>query len=159
MVPAAEMQWWYQYYFATERGRAGYDQNRRQFAKIIWGTASPDWSFDEATFDRSADAFDNPDHVSIVIDNYRWPLGLARGEAQFDSLEAQLSQAPDITVPAVTLEGDANGAPHPEASAYARKFAGRYAHHVVTGGVGHNLPQEAPHAFVDAVVEVDGFAS
>jgi pimeloyl-ACP methyl ester carboxylesterase len=159
LPPAAELQWWYQYYFATERGRDGYDRNRRDFAKLIWRTASPQWDFDDATFDRSASAFDNADHVDIVVHNYRWRLGLAPGEAQYDGLEAQLAQSPVITVPTITLEGDANGAPHPDASAYAPKFSGKYSHHVVTGGVGHNLPQEGPDAFVDAVIEVDAFAS
>jgi pimeloyl-ACP methyl ester carboxylesterase len=155
LPPKAELQWWYQYYFATERGRAGYDKYRRDFAKLIWQLASPKWDFDDATFDRSAASFDNPDHVSIVIHNYRWRLGLADGEPQYDDLETRLAEGPVITVPTITLEGDANGAPHPDPSAYARKFSGKYAHRVITGGVGHNLPQEAPQAFADAVVEVD----
>jgi pimeloyl-ACP methyl ester carboxylesterase len=157
LPPQAELQWWYQYYFATERGRAGYDTYRRDFARLIWQLASPKWDFDEATFARSAAAFDNPDHISIVIHNYRWRLGLAEGEPPYDELEQRLAEAPTITVPTVTLEGDANGAPHPEASAYARKFVGRYAHRVITGGVGHNLPQEAPLAFAQAVIDVDAF--
>lgn len=156
LPPAAEYQWWYQYYFATERGRAGYEQNRRDFAKLIWRLASPHWAFDDATFDRSAASFDNPDHVDIVIHNYRWRLGLAAGESQYDELETRLAEAPDITVPTITLEGDANGAPHPDASAYGRKFSGRYAHRIIEGGVGHNLPQEAPRAFAQAIVDVDG---
>jgi pimeloyl-ACP methyl ester carboxylesterase len=159
LPPAAELSWWYQYYFATERGRAGYEQYRREFAKLIWHTASPQWQFDEATFDRSAAAFDNPDHVEIVVHNYRWRLGLAPGEPRYDELEARLAVGPVITVPTITLEGNANGAPHPDASAYAAKFAGKYAHRVVSGGIGHNLPQEAPDAFVDTIIEVDGFAS
>ena len=159
LPPAAELSWWYQYYFATERGRAGYEKYRRDFAKLIWHTASPQWNFDAATFDRSAAAFDNADHVEIVIHNYRWRLGLAAGEPQYDDFEKRLAEGPVITVPTITLEGDANGAPHPVASAYAQKFAGKYAHRVVTGGVGHNLPQEAPQAFVDAIIEVDGFSS
>jgi pimeloyl-ACP methyl ester carboxylesterase len=159
LPPAIEHQWWYLYYFATERGRTGYAQNTRDFAKLIWRSASPQWNFDDATFDRSAVAFDNPDHADIVIDNYRWRIGLADGERQYDELEAQLAQAPAITIPTITLEGDANGAPHLDASAYASKFSGKYAHHVVGGGVGHNLPQEAPSAFVDAVIEVDAFSS
>jgi pimeloyl-ACP methyl ester carboxylesterase len=159
LPPAAEFLWWYQYYFATERGRAGYAANRRDFAKLIWKTASPRWDFDDATFDRSAAAFDNPDHVDIVIHNYRWRLGLAEGEPQYDELERQLAPAPVISVPTITLEGDANGAPHPDASAYEHKFSGKYTHQVVTGGVGHNLPQEAPGPFVDAIVEADAFAS
>ena len=157
LPPQAELQWWYQYYFATERGRAGYEKYRHDFAKLIWQLASPKWDFDDATFERSAAAFDNPDHVSIVIHNYRWRLGLAEGEPHYDELEQRLAQAPDITVPTMTLEGDANGAPHPDASAYARKFSGRYAHRVIEGGVGHNLPQEAPQAFARAIIDVDGF--
>jgi pimeloyl-ACP methyl ester carboxylesterase len=157
LPPEAELQWWYQFYFATERGRAGYDKYRREFSKLIWRIASPKWDFDEATFDRSAASFDNSDHVSIVIHNYRWRLGLAEGEPKYDDLEKRLAQAPVITVPTITLEGDANGAPHPDASAYAKKFSGKYAHRVITGGVGHNLPQEAPGAFVEAVAEVDAF--
>src|SRR6266571_3062713 len=157
LPPKAELQWWYQYYFATERGRAGYDKNRRDFAKLIWQLASPKWNFDDATFDRSAASFDNPDPVSIVIHNYRWRLGLAEGEPQYDDLEKRLAQGPVITVPTITLEGDANGAPHPDAGSYAKKFSGKYAHRVIKGGVGHNLPQEAPQAFAKAVVEVDGY--
>ena len=156
LPPQAELQWWYQYYFATERGRAGYDIYRRDFAKLIWQLASPKWNFDDATFDRSAAAFDNPDHVSIVIHNYRWRLGLAEGEPRCDDLERRLTEAPDITVPAITLEGDANGAPHLPAGSYARKFSGRYEHRTIGGGVGHNLPQEAPQAFAQAVIDVDG---
>ena len=158
LPPNAEHQWWYQYYFATERGRAGYDKYRRQFAKLIWQLASPKWGFDDATFDRSATSFDNPDHVNVVIHNYRWRLGLAQGEPKYDALEERLAEGPVITVPAITLEGDANGAPHPDASAYAKKFSDRYEHRGVNGGVGHNLPQEAPEAFVKAVIDVDGFA-
>jgi pimeloyl-ACP methyl ester carboxylesterase len=154
LPPEAELQWWYQYYFATERGRAGYDRYRREFAKLIWRTASPRWDFDEATFERSAASLDNPDHVAIVVHNYRWRLGLAGGEPQYAELEARLAEAPAITVATITLEGDANGAPHPEPSAYAAKFAGPYAHRTIEGGVGHNLPQEAPEAFARAVVEV-----
>jgi pimeloyl-ACP methyl ester carboxylesterase len=157
LPPQAELQWWYQYYFATERGRAGYEKYRRDFARLIWQLASPKWNFDEATFERSAASFDNPDHVSIVIHNYRWRLGLAEGEPQYDELEQRLAAAPDITVPTITLEGDANGAPHPDASAYAMKFSGRYAHRVITGGVGHNLPQEAPLDFAQSIVDVDGY--
>jgi pimeloyl-ACP methyl ester carboxylesterase len=155
LPPPAEYQWWYQYYFATERGRAGYERYRRDFARLIWQLASPHWQFDEATFARSAAAFDNPDHVSIVLHNYRWRLGLAEGESQYDELEQRLTQAPGIAVPTITLEGDANGAPHPEASAYAGKFSGRYAHRLITGGIGHNLPQEAPLDFAQAVIDVD----
>ena len=154
LAPQAELLWWYQYYFATERGRAGYDKYRREFAKLIWRTASPEWSFDDAAFDRSAPSFDNPDHVEIVIHNYRWRLGLAEGEAQYGELEERLAEAPVITVPTITLEGDANGAPHPDPSSYAEKFSGSYSHRTIEGGVGHNLPQEAPEAFADAVREV-----
>jgi pimeloyl-ACP methyl ester carboxylesterase len=157
LPPPAEYQWWYQYYFATERGRAGYDKYRRDFAKLIWQLASPRWDFDEATFARSAAAFDNPNHVSIVIHNYRWRLGLAEGEPQYDALEQRLAAGPTITVPTITLEGDANGAPHPEASAYASKFTGSYEHRLITGGVGHNLPQEAPGDFAQVVIDVDAF--
>jgi pimeloyl-ACP methyl ester carboxylesterase len=157
LPPQAELQWWYQYYFATERGRAGYDKYRRDFAKLIWQLASPKWDFDEATFERSAASFDNPDHVSIVIHNYRWRLGLAEGEPRYDELEQRLAAGPDITVPTITLEGDANGAPHTEASAYARKFSGKYAHRIIEDGVGHNLPQEAPQAFAQAIVDVDAY--
>ncbi len=147
----------WQYYFATERGRASYDKYRREFSRLIWQLASPKWKFDDATFDRSASAFDNPDHVSIVINNYRWRLGLAQGEAKYDDLEKRLAIAPVITVPTITLEGDANGAPHPEPSSYAKKFSGKYEHRLIDGGIGHNLPQEAPQAFAQAVVDVDSF--
>jgi pimeloyl-ACP methyl ester carboxylesterase len=157
LPPKAELEWWYQYYFATERGRVGYDKYRRDFAKLIWQIASPRWKFTDATFDRSAAAFNNPDHVGIVIHNYRWRLGLAEGEAKYDDLEKQLAQGPGITVPAITLEGDANGAPHPDPAAYARKFTGKYSHRTISGGIGHNLPQEAPQAFAKAVVDVDGY--
>ena len=154
LPPRAELEWWYQFYFATERGRAGYDKYRREFAKLIWQLASPRWSFDDATFDRSAASFNNPDHVAIVIHNYRWRLGLAEGEPKYDNLEAQLAKGPVITVPTITLEGDANGAPHPEPSTYAGKFSGKYLHRLITGGIGHDLPQEAPRAFAQAVLDV-----
>jgi len=157
LPPKAELQWWYQYYFATERGHDGYDKYRHDFAKLIWQLASPQWSFDDATFDRSAASFNNADHVAIVIHNYRWRLGLAAGEAKYDDLEKRLAQSPAITVPTITLEGDANGAPHPDPSTYAKKFLGRYEHRLVKGGVGHNLPQEAPIAFAKAIIEVDGY--
>jgi pimeloyl-ACP methyl ester carboxylesterase len=157
LPPKAELEWWYQFYFATARGQAGYEQYRRDFAKLIWQLASPQWAFDAATFARSAAAFDNPDHVSIVIHNYRWRLSLADGEPQYDALEQRLAHGPVIAVPTITLEGDANGAPHPDARAYAKQFAGPYAHRVITGGIGHNLPQEAPRAFTEAVLEVDGY--
>jgi pimeloyl-ACP methyl ester carboxylesterase len=157
LPPKAELAWWYQYYFATERGRAGYEKYRHDFAKLIWQLASPQWNFDDATFDRSAASFDNPDHVSIVIHNYRWRLGLAAGEPQYDDLEMRLAAAPVISVPTITLEGDANGAPHLDASSYATQFSGKYTHRIIKGGIGHNLPQEAPEAFADAVVAVDGY--
>jgi pimeloyl-ACP methyl ester carboxylesterase len=157
LPPEAELQWWYQYYFATERGRAGYDKYRREFSKLIWQIASPKWKFDDATFDRSAATFNNSDHVDIVIHNYRWRLGLAQGEAKYDDLEKRLATAPVITVPTITLEGDANGAPHPEPSSYTTKFSGKYEHRLVEGGIGHNLPQEAPQAFAQAVVDIDSF--
>ena len=157
LPPQAELAWWYQFYFATERGRAGYEKYRRDFDKLIWQLASPKWAFDDSTFDRSAASFDNPDHVAIVIHNYRWRIGLADGESQYDDLEKQLAASPIITVPTITLEGDANGAPHPDPGAYARKFSGPYTHRTITGGIGHNLPQEAPQAFAQAVVDVDGY--
>jgi pimeloyl-ACP methyl ester carboxylesterase len=154
LPPKAELEWWYQYYFATERGRAGYDKYRHDFAKLILQIASPKWDFDDAAFDRSAAAFDNPDHVAIVIHNYRWRLGLAQGEAKYDDYEKRLAEFPVIRVPTITLEGDANGAPYPDPSSYAKKFSGRYEHRHITGGIGHNLPQEAPQAFAQAVIDV-----
>ena len=157
LPPSAELAWWYQFYFATERGRAGYEQYRDEFARLIWRKASPKWQFDDATFARSAAAFDNPDHVDIVIHNYRWRIGVADGEPAYDELEDRLAQGPAIAVPTITMEGDANGAPHPDATAYRGKFTGTYAHRVIDGGVGHNLPQEAPEAFAEAIVDVDGF--
>ena len=157
LPPKAELQWWYQFYFATDRGREGYEKYRREFAKLIWQLASPKWNFDDATFDRSAASFDNPDHVAIVIHNYRWRQALVAGESKYDKLEARLAGAPVITVPTITLEGDANGAPHPEPGSYANKFSGKYAQRTIPGGVGHNLPQEAPEAFAKAVVDVDKF--
>ena len=157
LPPRAELSWWYQFYFATERGRAGYERYCNEFARLIWHTASPEWDFDDATFARSARSFDNPDHVAIVIHNYRWRLGLADGERRLDDLERRLATGPVITVPTITLEGDANGAPHLDPSAYASKFSGKYEHRSVGGGVGHNLPQEAPQAFVDAIVDVDAY--
>jgi pimeloyl-ACP methyl ester carboxylesterase len=158
LPPDAEFQWWYQFYFATERGKAGYDKYRHDFAKLIWKLASPKWNFDDATFNRTAASFNNPDHVAIVIHNYRWRLGIAEGEPKYDELEKRLAEAPVITVPAITLEGDANGAPHLAPGAYANKFSGKYANRIIPGGVGHNLPQEAPEAFAQAVVDVDGYA-
>ena len=154
LPPLAEQSWWYQYYFATERGRAGYSEYTRDFARLIWRTASPKWAFDDATFERIAAAFDNPDHVAIVIHNYRWRLGLAAGEAQYDEMEATLAAGPKISIPTITLEGDANGAPHPDPKTYAGKFTGRYEHRTMGGGVGHNLPQEAPQDFAQAIIDV-----
>jgi len=155
LPPKAEFDWWYQYYFATERGRAGYDMYRHDFAKLIWETASPKWQFDAATFERSAASFDNPDHVAIVVHNYRWRLGLAAGESQYDDLERKLATAPVIGVPTITMEGDANGAPHLDPALYRKKFTGNYSHRNIAGGIGHNLPQEAPQAFADAVIAAD----
>jgi pimeloyl-ACP methyl ester carboxylesterase len=157
LPPKAEYAWWYQFYFATDHGRAGYDKYRHDFAKLIWQLASPKWDFDDATFDRTAASFNNPDHVDIVIHNYRWRQGLADGESKYDQYEKQLAQGPPINVPTITLEGDANGAPHPDPSAYAAKFTGKYQHRTITGDIGHNLPQEAPQAFAQAVIDVDGF--
>jgi pimeloyl-ACP methyl ester carboxylesterase len=154
LPPKAELTWWYQFYFATERGQAGYDANRHDFNKLIWHTASPQWNFDDATFERSAQSFNNPDHVAVVIHNYRWRLGLVQGEPQYDELEKRLAMAPPISVPTITLEGDANGAAHPDPAAYAKKFTGKYQHRNISGGIGHNLPQEAPKAFADAIIDV-----
>jgi pimeloyl-ACP methyl ester carboxylesterase len=157
LPPKAELEWWYQYYFATERGRAGYDKYRHDFAKLIWKIASPKWNFDDATFDRSATSLDNPDHVAIVIHNYRWRLGVAVGDPKYDELENRLAKAPAITVPTITMEGDTNGAPHGDPASYRNKFSGKYEHRTLTGGIGHNLPQEAPQAFAQAIVDVDNF--
>jgi pimeloyl-ACP methyl ester carboxylesterase len=157
LPPKAELQWWYQYYFATERGQFGYEQYRHDFAKLIWQLASPKWRFDDATFERSAAALNNPDHVAIVIHNYRWRLGLAEGEAKYDALEKRLAVAPVITVHTITLEGDENGAPHPEPAAYAKKFTGKYENRLIKGGIGHNLPQEAPRDFAQAIIDVGKF--
>jgi pimeloyl-ACP methyl ester carboxylesterase len=157
LPPRAELGWWYQFYFATERGRRGYAENTRAFDRLIWQTASPSWSFDDETFERSAASFDNPDHVDVVIHNYRWRIGVAEGEPQYADLEARLAGAPDIRIPTITMEGDANGAPRPEPAAYRAKFSGPYEHRLIDGGVGHNLPQEAPEAFARAVIDVDRF--
>ena len=154
LPPKAELSWWYQYYFATENGRAGYEKYRHDFAKLIWRLASPKWNFDDAIFDRSATSLDNPDQVAIAVHNYRWRIGLAEGEPQYADLDKRLAEFPVITVPTITMEGDANGAPHPEPSSYAKKFSGKYQHRTIKGGVGHNLPQEAPQAFAKAIVEV-----
>src|SRR5882724_6899162 len=158
LPPKAELEWWYQFYFATERGREGYEKYRHDFSKLIWQIASPKWVFDDATFDRSAASFENPDHVAVVIHNYRWRLGLAEGEARYADLDKRLAELPVIAVPTITLEGDANGAPHPDPASYAKKFSGKYAHRVIEGGVGHNLPQEAPRAFARAVIEAASYA-
>jgi pimeloyl-ACP methyl ester carboxylesterase len=157
LPPKAELEWWYQYYFATERGQAGYSQYRQDFAKLIWRIASPKWAFDDATFDRTAASFDNPDHVAIVIHNYRWRLGLAEGESKYDHLEKRLAEGPVIAAPTITLEGDANGAPHADPAFYRKRFSGQYEHRTIGGGVGHNLPQEAPREFAQAVLDADGF--
>jgi pimeloyl-ACP methyl ester carboxylesterase len=158
LPPKAEFLWWYQFYFATDRGRAGYEKNRRDFSKLIWQLASPKWNFDDATFDRTAASFDNPDHVAIVIHNYRWRLGLAEGESKYDDLEKKLAASPVITVPTITLEGDANGAPHPDPAAYAKKFSGKYESRIIPGGIGHNLPHEAPTQFAQAILDVAAFS-
>jgi pimeloyl-ACP methyl ester carboxylesterase len=157
LPPEAEHAWWYEFYFATDQGKAGYDRNRHDFAKLIWRLASPRWNFDDATFDRSAAAFNNPDHVDIVIHNYRWRQGLTKGETKYDYLEARLAPGPAIAVPTISMEGDANGAPHfPDDTLYRKKFSGNYEYRVIRGGIGHNLPQEAPQAFAQAVIDVAG---
>lgn len=155
LVPEAERSWWYQFYFATERGRQGYASHTHDFARLIWRTASPDWAFDAQTFARSAAALDNPDHVAITVHNYRWRLGLAEGESRYDEMERRLAAFPPVQIPAITLEGDANGAPHPRADDYTARFVGPYEHRLIEGGIGHNLPQEAPHAFARAIIDAD----
>ena len=157
LPPKAELAWWYQFYFSTERGQLGYAQYTHEFAKLIWQLASPQWKFDDATFARSAKSLDNADHVAISIHNYRWRLSLAQGETKHDDIEKRLEQLPVIGVPTITMEGDANGAPHPSPESYAKKFSGKYEHRLITGGIGHNLPQEAPQAFAQAVIDVDKF--
>jgi pimeloyl-ACP methyl ester carboxylesterase len=157
LPPKAEIAWWYQYYFATERGRLGYERNTKEFARLIWQSASPQWAFDDATFDRSAQSFANPDHVAIVIHNYRWRLGIAEGDPSLDAIEARLAKAPIIAVPSITLESDANGAPHPDPVGYAGKFSSRYEHRTIAGGIGHNLPQEAPREFAQAIIDAAAF--
>lgn len=157
LSPKAEWGWWYQFYFSTERGKAGYEANRQDFAKLIWKNVSPKWNFDEATFNRTAASFDNPDYISIVIHNYRWRLSIADGEAKYDHLEKQLAAGPVIKVPAITLDGDSDGvAPATDGAGYAARFSGKYSHKIIRGA-GHNLPQEAPQAFVDAIIEVDNY--
>jgi pimeloyl-ACP methyl ester carboxylesterase len=158
LPPKAEQQWWYQYYFATARGEAGYGKYTRDFARLIWTTASPMWAFDDATFERSASALDNADHVAVTVHNYRWRLGLAAGESRYDAFEQKLAAFPAIDVPTITLEGDANGAPHPDPASYAKRFTGKYEHRLIAGGIGHNLPQEAPLAFARAVIDADSLA-
>lgn len=159
LSPKAEQSWWYMFYFATERGRMGYKANWREFARLIWQTASPQWNFEDSVFERSAASLDHPDHADIVIHNYRWRLGLAEGERIYDELEAKLATSPLINIPTITLEGDANGAPHPDPAKYAAKFKGKYSHRTITGGIGHNLPQEAPQAFADAIIAANGYAT
>jgi pimeloyl-ACP methyl ester carboxylesterase len=158
LAPKAALVWWYQFYFATDLGRNGYDEYRHDFNKLIWQTASPKWQFDDAIYDRSAASFNNPDHVAIVIHNYRWRIGLANGETKYDDLEKRIAAVTTIAVPTITMEGDSNGAAHaPDASAYRGKFSGKYDSRIITGGIGHNLPQEAPKEFAQAVIDVDGF--
>jgi pimeloyl-ACP methyl ester carboxylesterase len=155
LPPVAELGWWYQYYFATERGVLGYSENRHDFNKLIWKIVSPKWDFDDATFDRTAASFNNQDHVSIVIHNYRWRLSLAKGDPQYDDLERKLSEAPVITVPTITIASDFDGAASDGAS-YRKQFSGKYSHQIFKG-IGHNVPQESPQAFAKAVVDVDAY--
>jgi pimeloyl-ACP methyl ester carboxylesterase len=155
--PEPAFLFWYQYYFATPVGKAGYAKYLDQFNKFIWHQASPKWNFDDATYSRTAASFNNTDHVDIVMHDYRWRLGLADGERKYDDLEKQLAALPVVTVPAITMEGDSNGAIHAPSTAYRNKFGGKYEHRDVGGGVGHNLPQEAPDAFAKAVIDVNGF--
>lgn len=152
LLPEAELSWWYLFYFATERGKAGYAANRKPFAKLIWKLASPKWNFDNETFESASVALDNPDHVEVVIHNYRWRIAAAEGEAKYDKYEQLLMKVPEIKVPTVTIEGDANGAPHPDPETYANKFTGKYLHINLAGGIGHNPPQESPEAFAAAVI-------
>jgi pimeloyl-ACP methyl ester carboxylesterase len=157
LPPKVEHGWWYQFYFATERGRAGYEANRRDFARLIWKVNSPKWDFGDGTFDRTAAFFDNPDYVSIVINNYRWRLSLVEGDSRHADLEERLAAGPTIAVPTITLDGDSDGvAPASDGTSYAKKFAGKRTHRILKG-IGHNLPQEAPESFAEAVVEVDGY--
>ena len=157
LPPQAELLWWYQYYLATERGRDGYQKYLHKFATLIWQTASPKRRFDSATFNRSAAALDNPDHVTIAIHNYHWRLALADGEPKHDALDKKLAKLPNISVPTITLEGDSNGAPHPDPRSYAKKFSGRNSHQHLTGGIGRNLLQETPQAFAQAIRDVDAY--
>ena len=155
LAPEAEYGWWYQYYFATDRGVAGYRQYTHDFNKLIWTSVSPRWNFGDARYDRTAASFTNPDHVAIVIHNYRWRLSLANSEPQYDQLEQRLFTMPVITVPTITIASDFDGAAA-DGSSYRNKFTGKYAHRVLTG-IGHNVPQEAPEDFANAVIEVDGY--
>ena len=143
LPPKAEYEWWYQYYFATERGRAGYDKNRHDFAKLIWQLASPQWKFDDATFDRSAASFDNPDHVAIVIHNYRWRLALAQGEPKYEDLESRLAQGPVITVPPLPSRVTPM-VRHTWTPAPMPRFSGKYVHRTITGGIGQSSSGSAP---------------
>jgi pimeloyl-ACP methyl ester carboxylesterase len=156
--PAAEYAFWYQYYFATKTGLAGYRKNLFAFNKLIWQTASPKWNFDDATYQRTAASFNNPDHVAIVIHNYRWRIGVAKGESKYNHLEKRLAEGLRINIPAITMEGEANGAAHPPAAAYREKFTGKYGYRLLAGNIGHNLPQEAPQAFAQAVIDVNAFS-
>jgi len=156
--PEAAFAFWYQYYFATEVGKAGYAKYLDEFNKFIWRQASPKWNFDDATYNRTAASFNNPDHVDIVMHDYRWRLGLADGERKYDDFEKRLAALPVVTVPAITMEGDSNGAIHAPSTAYRARFAGKYDYRLITGGVGHNLPQEAPQAFAKAVIDADSWA-
>jgi pimeloyl-ACP methyl ester carboxylesterase len=155
LPPKAEYGWWYQYYFATDRGVQGYRDNTRDFNELIWRNASPTWSFDDATYGRSAAAFANPDHVEIVIHNYRWRLSLAPGQPEYDDLERRLATKPEITVPTITVSSDFDG-PAKDGKAYRQLFTGKYSHQVLDG-IGHNVPQEAPRQFADAIIEVAGY--
>ena len=157
LPPRAAFAFWYQYYFVTELGRAGYANYLNDFNKLIWHTASPKWNFDDATYNRTAAAFSNPDHVDIVMHDYRWRLGLADGERKYDDLEKRLAAIPSITVPAITMEGDSNGAIHADSAAYRKHFSGKYEYRLISGGIGHNLPQEAPQEFAKAVIDVDAY--
>ena len=157
LPPQGACAFWYQYYFATEVGKAGYAKYLAEFNKFIWRQASPKWNFDDATYNRTAASFSNPDHIDIVMHDYRWRLGLADGERRYDELEKQLAALPVVTVPAITMEGDSNGAAHPPSTDYRNRFSGKYEYRLISGGVGHNLPQEAPQAFAQAVIDVDSF--
>ena len=156
LPPKAELGWWYQYYFATERGKSGYAQNTYEFNKQIWKLASPLWNFDKATYDQSAQSFDNPDHVAIVIHNYRWRQSTEAGEAKYDSLEKKLALRPTIKVPTITISSDFDGT-NADGKAYADKFTGIYEHRILNG-IGHNVPQEDPKSFAQAIIDVGTMA-